>query len=82
MHAIHHLHVHALLLIMHHCIHVETETPELEEGETEQDSRQTPKHSLTLFWVNWSICVMFVHKLYYVYDCLDGSYLMHYPYLI
>jgi hypothetical protein len=38
MHVIHHLHVHALLLIMHHCIRAETETPELEEVEPEQES--------------------------------------------
>jgi hypothetical protein len=38
MHVIHHLDVHALLLIMHHCIRVETEMPELEEAEPEQES--------------------------------------------
>jgi hypothetical protein len=38
MHAMHLLHVHALLLIMHHCIRVVTETPELLEGEPEQQS--------------------------------------------
>jgi hypothetical protein len=38
MHVIHHLHVHPLLLIMHHCIRVETETPEFVEGEPEKES--------------------------------------------
>jgi hypothetical protein len=57
---------------MHHCIRVETETPEFEEGEPEQETvaDDTPFENqgrhlsiiLTLFWINWSICVLFVHK--------------------
>jgi hypothetical protein len=37
MHVIHHLHVHALFFIIHHCIRVEIETPELKEGEPKQE---------------------------------------------
>jgi hypothetical protein len=82
MHVIHHLHVHALLLIMHHCICVETNTLEFEEGEPAQEPvvDDTPLESQgrhlsifsTLFWIH-DLCVLFVHKLILYIRYLDPT---------
>ena len=73
----------AYLFIMYHCTHVETVTPEQEEGEPEHvgdgasfETQGRPLSiSYTLFWIN-EVYVSCLRMSYYIYiiDCLEYIY--------
>ena len=78
---LYHLHtmsiIHGILFIMHHCTHVETVTPEQEEGEPEPvgddasfETQGRPlSTSYTLFWIN-EVYVSCLRMSYYIYISL------------